>query len=183
MKRALSVSSGLAQIGEFSFILVGMGVTLGMLPEEGRDLVLAGAFISIALNPVVFHYSNAFYAYIEKHSTLSKLFTIDDKHSAQAEKCLLKQKKHIIIVGSDVIGSHVIKDTEGAQKKFVVIDVNHEKVDDFKAVGVETIIGDAAEAEILEQARLSEASAVVILVSDPYETGRIANAVRRYRLI
>ena len=51
---ALTVSASLAQIGEFSFILVGLGVALGMLPEQGRDLVLAGAILSILLNPLVF---------------------------------------------------------------------------------------------------------------------------------
>ena len=51
---ALTVSASLAQIGEFSFILAAMGVSLGLLPPEGRDLVLAGALISITLNPFVF---------------------------------------------------------------------------------------------------------------------------------
>jgi K+:H+ antiporter len=52
---ALTVSAALSQIGEFSFILVGMGITLGLLPTDGRDLVLAGAILSITLNPLVFH--------------------------------------------------------------------------------------------------------------------------------
>jgi CPA2 family monovalent cation:H+ antiporter-2 len=56
---ALTVSAALAQIGEFSFILVGMGVSLGLLPPEGNDLVLAGAILSIALNPLVFKTARA----------------------------------------------------------------------------------------------------------------------------
>ena len=52
---ALTVSAGLAQIGEFSFILVGIGLTYKMLPSDGRDLVLAGSIISITLNPALFH--------------------------------------------------------------------------------------------------------------------------------
>ena len=51
---ALTVSASLAQIGEFSFILAGLGVALGLLPQEGRDLILAGALLSITLNPLVF---------------------------------------------------------------------------------------------------------------------------------
>jgi len=54
MRTALTVSAALAQIGEFSFILAGLGVSLGLLPEEGRNLVLAGALLSITLNQVVF---------------------------------------------------------------------------------------------------------------------------------
>ncbi len=52
---ALTVSAALAQIGEFSFILAGLGLSLGLLPAEGQDLILAGALLSIALNPLVFH--------------------------------------------------------------------------------------------------------------------------------
>jgi monovalent cation:H+ antiporter-2, CPA2 family len=55
MGTALTVSAALSQIGEFSFILVGMGIALGLLPADGRDLVLAGALLSITLNPLVFH--------------------------------------------------------------------------------------------------------------------------------
>ena len=51
---ALAVAASLAQIGEFSFILAGLGVATGLLPDEGRDLILAGALLSITLNPVVF---------------------------------------------------------------------------------------------------------------------------------
>lgn len=51
---ALTISASLAQIGEFSFILASMGVALSIMPEEGQDLILAGALISIVLNPIVF---------------------------------------------------------------------------------------------------------------------------------
>ena len=54
LSTALSVSAGLAQIGEFSFILAGLGMTLGLLPPEGNSLILAGAILSIALNPLLF---------------------------------------------------------------------------------------------------------------------------------
>src|SRR3546814_12393854 len=53
-KTALTIAASLAQIGEFSFILAGLGTELGLLPPEGRDLILAGAIISIFLNPLLF---------------------------------------------------------------------------------------------------------------------------------
>ena len=53
-KTALIVSASLAQIGEFSFILAALGISLGLMPQEGQSLILAGAILSIALNPVVF---------------------------------------------------------------------------------------------------------------------------------
>ena len=54
VRTALTVSAALAQIGEFSFILIGLGVALGLLPKEGQSLVLAGSLLSIAMNPLVF---------------------------------------------------------------------------------------------------------------------------------
>ena len=54
LNTALTVSASLAQIGEFSFILAGLGVSLGLLPMEGQSLILGGALISMALNPLVF---------------------------------------------------------------------------------------------------------------------------------
>ena len=55
LRTALTVSAALAQIGEFSFILAGLGVSLGLLPPEGPSLIVAGALLSITLNPLVFH--------------------------------------------------------------------------------------------------------------------------------
>ncbi len=54
MSTALTVAASLAQIGEFSFLLAGLGIALGLMPTEGRDLILAGALLSITLNPLVF---------------------------------------------------------------------------------------------------------------------------------
>jgi len=62
-RTAVTLSAGLAQIGEFSFILVALGEELGLFPAEGQHLILAGAFISIALNPVVFRFATRKHAH------------------------------------------------------------------------------------------------------------------------
>jgi K+:H+ antiporter len=69
---AFTVAASLAQIGEFSFILAGLGVSLGLLPPEGRGLVLAGALLSITLNPLVFRASDALGARLAARAALRK---------------------------------------------------------------------------------------------------------------
>ena len=72
LNTALTVSASLAQIGEFSFILAGLGVSLNLLPAEGQSLILAGALISIALNPLVFNAIEPVQAWIRSRSTLAR---------------------------------------------------------------------------------------------------------------
>ncbi len=178
VKRALSVAAGLAQIGEFSFILIGMGLTLGMLPEDGRDLVLAGAFLSIALNPVIFHFSNSFHDYIEEHPALSKLFVMQDKHTPPPEPEKPTYNKRAILVGYGRLGEQIIKNTKNPSLDLVVIDTNREKVDSLNAKGIEAIAGDAAEEETLRKAKIEQVAAAVVVVPDPYETCRIVEAIK-----
>lgn len=72
LNTALTVSASLAQIGEFSFILAGLGVMLGVLPAEGQSLILAGALISIALNPLVFTVIEPAQTWIRARSKLAR---------------------------------------------------------------------------------------------------------------
>ncbi len=178
VKRALSVSAGLAQIGEFSFILIGMGMTLGMLPEDGRDLILAGAIISIALNPVIFRFSGFLHNYIESHPVLSNKFITRDKHTPKPAPQVPILNKRAILVGYGRLGQQIIQNTQNPSLDFVVIDLNREKVEALKGTGIEAIAGDATTEETLQQAMIDKAAAVVIVVPDPYETCRIVAAIR-----
>lgn len=178
IKRALSVAAGLAQIGEFSFILIGMGLTLDLLPEDGRDLVLAGAFISIALNPVIFRLSNHLHDYIEEHPALSKLFVMQDKYTPAPEPEKPTYNKRAILVGYGRLGEQIIKNTKNPSLDLVVIDANREKVEGLNNKGIEAIAGDAAEEETLRRAKIEKAAAAVIVVPDPYETCRIVEAIK-----
>jgi CPA2 family monovalent cation:H+ antiporter-2 len=72
LNTALTVSASLAQIGEFSFILVALGSSLGLLPPEGASLVLAGALISMALNPMLFHAIAPLQAWLRARSELAR---------------------------------------------------------------------------------------------------------------
>lgn len=179
VKRALIVSSGLAQIGEFSFILIGMGVTLGMLPEEGRDIILAGAFISIAFNPLSFIFSQKLLSCIENSQALSAFFILNDSYSVpEPEKPHPACNKMVILVGYGRLGEQVMNGVKNPKLDFVIIDANREKVEALVKQGVKAIPGDAAEEEILVNAGIDKAAAIILAVPDPYETRRIVETVR-----
>jgi monovalent cation:H+ antiporter-2, CPA2 family len=176
---ALLISAGLAQIGEFSFILVSLGLSLGLLPEEGRDLILAGAMISIALNPVAFFAARQ----LQKLSgtpALSKLFNLredDLAHLRGDEKRVLKEL--VILVGMGRVGKHISRSLSNVD--LVVIDRNREKVEALRGNGFHAIAGDATQAEALSEAAIQKAFAIVVTVPDPFEARHIVENARKLK--
>src|SRR5690606_18090614 len=110
------VSASLAQIGEFSFILLAMGITHNLLPPEGRDLVLAGAILSIALNPLLFKMTRKAYEAAGRNRRLSTMFNLEDQdlsHLRRGEKQALKNL--VILVGHGNVGQHISRNILAAQ--------------------------------------------------------------------
>jgi len=179
LKTGLIVSAGLAQIGEFSFILLSLGLSLKLLPESGKDLVLAGAIISIALNPVMFWLSNQALKFVGGRPKLSGMFNLredDLAHLRNDEKRVLKDL--VVLVGHGRVGSHVSKNMHVANLDLVIIDQNREKVEKLREGGYHAIAGDATHPEVLEEAEIRKAFAVVITVPDPFEASVIVDAAR-----
>lgn len=179
LKTGLLVSSGLAQIGEFSFILVSVGLAYGLLSDEGRDLVLAGAMISIACNPVVFYFSRRLYEYTERKPKLSKLFNMGDDtlaHLRGDEKYILKDL--VILVGHGRVGRQISKNIHDVHIDLVIIDHNREQVENLRANGFHAIAGDGSQAEVLKEAAIHKAVALVVAVPDPFEARRIVETAR-----
>jgi CPA2 family monovalent cation:H+ antiporter-2 len=143
---ALTISASLAQIGEFSFILAGLGVSLGLLPEAGRDLILAGAIISILLNPLAF-------------AALERLvpYRLDGEAGGQAREPVpvTHLTDHAILVGYGRVGSLVGAGLGAARWPFLVIEENPDLADAARAHRGETILGNAADPEILKAANLA----------------------------
>lgn len=179
LKRALVISAGLAQIGEFSFILIGMGLTLGILPTEGRDVVLAGAFISIALNPMLFRATDKILAYIKEHPQLARFFTLQDQHTPAVVET--GKTKHILLIGYGRLGEQVIQNTKNPKLDFVVIDTNKERVNSLLNRGIKAILGDASNPDVLKQADVENAVAAVFAITDPYQTRCTVEAMRALR--
>ena len=182
LKTSLLVASGLSQIGEFSFILVSVGLLYGLLPDDGRDLILAGAMASIALNPVAFYISRRIYEYAEQRPHLSPIFNVrgdDLPHLRGDEKYILKDL--VILVGHGRVGRQISKNIHDSHIDLVVIDNNRERVETLRQNGFHAIVGDASQEETLREAAIAKSVALVVAVPDPFEARRIVDMARKIK--
>lgn len=182
LKTGLLVSAGLAQIGEFSFILITLGVSYGLLPEEGRNLVLAGAMISIALNPLTFYASRMIFNFVGRKPHLSRMFNVRDNdlaHLRPDEKQVLRDL--VVLVGYGRVGRYVSENIQKAHIDLVIVDQNRERVEMLRENGFHALAGDASYPEVLQEAAIQKARAVVIAVPDPFEARRILESAREIK--
>ncbi|MCF2524309.1 YbaL family putative K(+) efflux transporter [Bradyrhizobium sp. G127] len=172
---ALTISASLAQIGEFSFILVSLGVSLALLPERGRDLVLAGAIISIMLNPLWFALLDKFLA---ERDASAKKASGEEKPVPRVELPVSQLSNHVVLVGHGRVGSVVSKALREANTPFLVIEDTPGAVERLKKDGVEVITGNAAAAGMLQAANLAAARGLLVAIPDAFEGGQIVAKAR-----
>lgn len=179
LKTGLLVSAGLAQIGEFSFILATLGIAYGVMTPEAQNLILAGAMISIALNPITFHGSRLLYEFAGRRPGLSNFFNMRDddlSHLRPPERQALKNL--VILVGWGRVGRHISENIQQAHIDLVVVDANRERVELLREKGFHAIAGDATHEEALTEAAIHKAVAIVVCVPDPFEARRIVETAR-----
>ena len=178
---ALTISASLAQIGEFSFILAGLGVSLNLLPPAGRDLILAGAILSIFLNPVMFIVAERMRPWIEKRSKGET--SAGDNTSAElsiSEPEPLPQTlltAHTIIVGYGQIGERIAAGLQ-AETPFLVIEDSSKVSASLKDKGIQVITGNASDSDILKAASPVTARNLVIAIPNAFEAGRVTALAR-----
>jgi len=168
LNTALTVGASLAQIGEFSFILAGLGVALGLLPLEGQSLVLAGALISIAANSAVFAAIEPLRSWILQRSELAR--RMEQHEDPLAELPVATPRAvltgQVVLVGYGRVGRRIAEDLQAHQVPFVVAEQNRDLVDSLRADGVHAVCGDALTPEVLIQAHVAEAAMLVIAIPD-----------------
>ena len=176
---AFTVSASLAQIGEFSFILAGLGVALGLLPPEGRDLILAGALLSITLNPLVFFGFDRLAGWLQaRPSLLGRIERRGDETLSTLPDETAGPSDHAVIVGYGRVGSTVGKGLKSQGLPVVVIERDRRRVEALRARGVPAIYGDAATPGVLGAAGADRARLIVIATPEGYQTRRIIERVR-----
>lgn len=198
---AATISVSLAQIGEFSFILVGLGVGLGLMPEQGRELVLAGAIISILLNPLLFRGLDLAKPWLDRRDgTPPQPASAPVPHSPPAATPTpatpeappvpatsiskpvdddfeaTTQQGHTVLIGYGNIGRWIGEALIRAGEPLFVIDEKDEIVGPLKAAGVDVVSASAPVA--LGVANLPKARALMIAVPDPFEAGQIVEQAR-----
>ncbi|MEX2182091.1 MAG: YbaL family putative K(+) efflux transporter [Gemmatimonadaceae bacterium] len=168
LNTALTVSASLAQIGEFSFILAGMGVALGLMPVEGQNLILAGAVVSIALNPLVFSLIAPARRWILTRSRLARYMLRHTDRLAELPHSVPPERLtgHVLIVGYGRVGRRIGEALLARSIPIVVAEENREIVERLRAQGVPAVSGNAAEPDVMIQAHVARARALVIAMPD-----------------
>ena len=180
LNTALTVSASLAQIGEFSFILVGLGASLGLLPPEGQSLVLAGALISIALNPAAFYFAEPMQRWILARSALARRMEARDDPMAElpthTEQKYLAQQ--VVLVGYGRVGRRIAAAMQAHHIPFVVAEQNRENVERLRGEGMAAVFGDASEPATLIQAHIARARMLVIATPDSLNVRQMISVAR-----
>jgi len=179
---ALTISASLAQIGEFSFILAELGVQLGMLPAQGRNLILAGALLSIVLNPLAFAAADWLRRRMEGEHVSARQGTAPPSAVAAEQEGAPGRTDltdHIVLVGYGRVGSLVGDALRQSDRRFLVIEDAETALSRLRAAGIETITGNAAATEILAAANPGQARQLVITIPDAFEAGQVVEQARR----
>ncbi|WP_238263571.1 YbaL family putative K(+) efflux transporter [Cupriavidus pauculus] len=180
LNTALTVSASLAQIGEFSFILAGLGLTLGLLPEEGMSLVLAGALISIALNPLLFAALEPVRRWILARSATAR--RLEQRGDPYAELPMTTERKYlqgqVVLVGYGRVGRRIAAAMQERSIPFVIADENRELVETLRKEGFAAVSGNAADPAVLIQAHIAHASMLVVAVPEPLFVRQMVETAR-----
>lgn len=180
LNTALTVAASLAQIGEFSFILAGMGMAVGLLPVEGQSLILAGALISIALNPLAFAAVTPIRSLILKRSALARRF--ESREDPLAELPTTTERKYlagqVVLVGFGRVGKRIASALDERAIPYVIAEQNRELVESLRKKGMAAVSGDAADPAVLIQAHIVNAAMLVIATPDAINVRQMAENAR-----
>jgi CPA2 family monovalent cation:H+ antiporter-2 len=180
LRTALTVSAGLAQIGEFSFILAALGLSLGLLPREGHSLIVAGALITIALNPLSFRLITPIARLLREGGRWAgrRAHVADplaELPMATAARFLSKQ---VVLVGYGRVGKRIADALEAAGVAFVVVEENREAVEQLRARGMAAVFGNATDPTVLVQAHIATARMLVVATPETIEVRKMAEVAR-----
>jgi CPA2 family monovalent cation:H+ antiporter-2 len=168
---ALTVPAALAQVGELSFILVGLGIELQLVPMEAQNLIVAGALLSITLNPFVFRSLPAIEKLLARIPGFTRLYPPDTQPASPQGT-----RPHVVLVGHGRIGAPLVDALHAANVPLLVVDARREEIERLRARGIEAHYGDASRPGTLRRAGLDKASLLVISISDPLTTRMVLEA-------
>ena len=166
-RTALTISASLAQIGEFSFILAALGDRLDLLPPQGRDLILAGAIISIMFNPLLFILIDRFGA------------KLAGDQPAIGGKPPAPSAGHIVLVGHGRVGQRVSAELIEAGERLTIVETAPDRLGLEAGDRLKLEIGNAANADVLKRAGIGDARILFVAIPDGFEGGQVVEQARR----
>ena len=180
LNTALTVGASLAQIGEFSFILAGLGVALGLMPVQGQSLVLAAALISIAANSALFSAIEPMRRWILARSALARRLELRDDPLAElptsTDRRLLSGQ--VVLIGYGRVGRRIAQALSERAIPFVVVEQNREAVNTLRREGLAAVSGDAMTPEVLVQSHVAQAAMLVIAIPDAVDVRKMVEIAR-----
>jgi CPA2 family monovalent cation:H+ antiporter-2 len=178
LSTALMISASLAQIGEFSFILAALGIDLGLLPEEGRDLILAGAIFSILVNPLLFDLLHRARPWLDQRERRSAPPAVDAEAPAVEEPEATSLQDHAVVIGFGRVGSLVGKALRASAVPLLVIEEKDELTRQLRADGFEVLASSALASDTLKAANVAGAKWLFVAIPDGFEGGQIVEQAR-----
>lgn len=180
LQSAFIVSASLAQIGEFSFILAELGILYGLFPIEGRSLILAGALISIALNPLLFHGIKCLEQWLTKHPGIFRLVEYEDDPLAALPMETKKQylAGQVVLVGYGHVGKRLAMLLMSKGIPYVVVDANRAVVEDVREQGGVAVFGDASDPLVLVQAHINRADMLILTTTETLSVRKIIDCAQ-----
>jgi len=177
LAESLTVAANLSQIGEFSFILANLGVALGLLVPLGRDLVLAGAILSILLHPALLAVTSRLGPRLDhRHRQPAPTAAPEPVRPRTIPATVLKN--HTVLIGYGRVGRLVGEALAPAHRPFIVIEDKQDLVEQLRNQGIEAILGNAAAPDVLKAANIANAASLVVAIPNGFEAGQIAEQAR-----
>jgi CPA2 family monovalent cation:H+ antiporter-2 len=181
LNTALIVGASLAQIGEFSFILASLSISLGMMDIQAQNLILAGALVSIALNSLMFTVLEPLRKWALKHSSFARKLELRDDPLATLpmstdESYLAGQ---VVLVGYGRVGRRIAKVLDEQQIPYVVTEANRERVEELRAKNIPAVFGDASDPAVLIQAHIAKAGILVAATSNTFHVRQMVDIARK----
>jgi len=180
MNTALTVAASLAQIGEFSFILAGLGIAVGLLPKEGMSLILAGALITIAFNPLVFAAVKPVRGWLLRRYGWAR--RLDARPDPYAMLPMSTSREYlegqVVLTGYGRVGQRIAQALKAHGIPYVVVEQNRECVEDLRKAGAAAVCGDANDPAVLIQAHIANAAMLVVATPSPLDARQMAETAR-----
>jgi CPA2 family monovalent cation:H+ antiporter-2 len=181
LNTAVTIGVGLAQIGEFSFILAGIGRQYRLLPEEGQHLILAGAILSIALNPALIAAVGPAQRWMRERSDLAR--RLERRADPLAELPMSVDSAlltgHVAIVGYGRVGRRVAEALAEQKIPFTIAEENRELVERLRERNMHAVSGNASDPAVLIQAHVARAAMLVVATPDTVDVRKIVDVARQ----
>jgi len=178
VRSALTVSASLGQIGEFSFILAALGLSLGVLPPEGQSYIVAGALLSITFNQLLFATIEPIDRWLHQRP---RLLALVDRPEIDVPASLASAapNDHVVLVGHGRVGGAIAATLDARSLPYIVVERDRRIVDAVRIRGETALFGDAARTGVLAAAHVDSARLLIITTPDPFQTRQVLKLARQ----